>query len=198
VNSEILLALVGFSIASSVTPGPNNLMLLASGVNFGFRRTIPHMIGIGSGFAFLLLCVGLGLGQVLERAPALHLSIKVAGVGYLLYLAWKIATSGPIKDREGEARPFSFLQAAAFQWVNPKAWFMAITAMSLYTSPANYTFSVVLIAALFGIINVPCVSLWAGMGVALRRLLSDPQTLRWFNIAMALLLVASLWPMLRV
>jgi threonine/homoserine/homoserine lactone efflux protein len=198
VNPEILLALVGFSFASSITPGPNNLMLLASGVNYGFRRTIPHMLGIGLGFAFLLLCVGLGLGEVLERAPALHLAIKVVGVAYLLYLAWKIATSGPIEDRDGEARPFSFLQAAAFQWVNPKAWFMAVTAMSVYTSQADYAFSVVMIAVVFGIINIPCVSVWAGMGVALRRLLSDPRTLRWFNVAMAVLLAASLWPMLRV
>lgn len=197
-SPEILLALVGFSVASSVTPGPNNLMLLASGVNFGFRRTIPHMLGIGIGFAFLLLCVGLGLGEVLQRAPALHMAIKVVGVAYLIYLAYKIATSGPIENRDGEARPFSFLQAAAFQWVNPKAWFMAVTAMSVYTSPANYVFSVVLVAVVFAIINIPCVSVWAGMGVALRRLLSDPRTLRWFNIAMALLLVASLWPMLRV
>lgn len=195
---EILLALAGFSVASSVTPGPNNLMLLASGVNFGFRRTLPHMLGIGGGFAFLLLCVGFGLGAVLQQSPALHLAIKVAGVAYLLYLAWKIATSGPIEDREGKAAPMTFLQAAAFQWVNPKAWFMAVTAMSVYTVPTNYVLSVVLIAAVFAAINVPCVSLWAGMGVALRKLLSDPRTLRWFNIIMALLLAASLWPMLRV
>lgn len=195
---ELMLALVGFSVASSVTPGPNNLMLLASGVNFGFRRTLPHMLGIGGGFAFLLLCVGFGLGAVLQQAPALHLAIKVVGVVYLLYLAWKIATAGPIEDREGKAVPMTFLQAAAFQWVNPKAWFMAVTAMSLYTIPANYVLSVVLIAAVFAAINVPCISLWAGMGVALRRLLSDPRTLRYFNITMALLLAASLWPMLRV
>jgi threonine/homoserine/homoserine lactone efflux protein len=195
---EIMLALVGFSVASSVTPGPNNLMLLASGVNFGFRRTLPHMLGIGGGFAFLLLCVGFGLGAVLRQAPALHLAIKIVGVAYLLYLAWKIATSGPIEDREGKAVPMTFLQAAAFQWVNPKAWFMAVTAMSVYTIPTNYVVSVVLISTVFAVINVPCISLWAGMGVALRKLLSDPRTLRWFNITMALLLAASLWPMLRV
>ncbi len=196
-SAEILWALVAYSFATSVTPGPNNLMLLASGVNFGFRRSIPHMLGIGGGFVFLLLCVGFGLGQLLERAPSLHLVLKIAGAAYLLFLAWKIATSGPIEEKAGGAVPMTFLQAAAFQWVNPKAWFMAITAMSVYTIPASYTFSVLLIALVFGVVNVPSVSIWCGMGTAMRRFLSSPKTLRIFNVTMALLLVASLWPMLK-
>ncbi|MGO4841915.1 LysE family translocator, partial [Rhizobiaceae sp. 2RAB30] len=116
---------------TSVTPGPNNLMLLASGVNFGFQRTVPHMLGIGAGFLVLLLSIGLGLGALLSAYPALHLALKFAGGAYLLYLAWRIAMSRSLSDSRGEkARPMSFLEAAAFQWVNPKAWMIALTGMA--------------------------------------------------------------------
>jgi threonine/homoserine/homoserine lactone efflux protein len=196
VSLEIFLALAGFSFVTSITPGPNNLMLLTSGVNFGFLRSIPHMLGIGIGFMFLLLCVGFGLGQVLTAYPPLHLALKVLCVAYLLYLAWKIASSGPIEEQEGKARPMTFLEAAAFQWVNPKAWFMAVTAMSVYTNQQNYFLTVIFVAIVFGLINIPTVSVWAGLGSALRGLLSNPKVLRAFNVTMALLLVASLWPML--
>jgi threonine/homoserine/homoserine lactone efflux protein len=196
VSLEVFLALAGFSFVTSITPGPNNLMLLTSGVNFGFLRSIPHMLGIGIGFMFLLLCVGFGLGQVLTAYPPLHLALKVLCVAYLLYLAWKIANSGPIEEQEGKARPMTFLEAAAFQWVNPKAWFMAVTAMSVYTNQQNYFPTVIFIAIVFGLINIPTVSVWAGLGSALRGLLSNPKVLRAFNVTMALLLVASLWPML--
>ncbi len=196
-SPEILLALAGFSFVSSVTPGPNNLMLLASGVNFGFRRTIPHMLGIGAGFAFLLVCVGFGLGQVLEIFPLAFTGLKIAGGLYMVYLAWQIAVSGPVAEGASTGRPMTFLQAAAFQWVNPKAWVMAVSSMALYTDPERYWFSVLIVAAIFAIINVPSVSLWAGMGVGLRGFLANPQRLRIFNVTMAVLLVASLWPMLR-
>jgi threonine/homoserine/homoserine lactone efflux protein len=196
VSLEVFLALAGFSFVTSITPGPNNLMLLTSGVNFGFLRSIPHMLGIGIGFMFLLLCVGFGLGQVLTAYPPLHLALKVLCVAYLLYLAWKIASSGPIEEQEGKARPMTFLEAAAFQWVNPKAWFMAVTAMSVYTNQQNYFLTVIFVAIVFGLINIPTVSVWAGLGSALRGLLSNPKVLRAFNVTMALLLVASLWPML--
>lgn len=194
---EIFLALAGFSLVSSITPGPNNLMLLASGVNYGFWRSLPHMLGISGGFCFLLLCVGFGLGQLLETAPAVHTFLKFAGSAYLVYLAWKIATSGPVSKSEGRGKPFSFLQAAAFQWVNPKAWVMAVTSMTVYTSTVNYTVSVLMVAAIFTLVNLPSIAAWCGMGQGLRQFLSDPGRLRIFNISMALLLVASLWPMLR-
>jgi threonine/homoserine/homoserine lactone efflux protein len=192
----MFLALAGFSFVTSITPGPNNLMLLASGVNFGFRRSIPHMLGIGLGFMFLLLCVGFGLGQVLTAYPPAHTALKVLCVAYLFYLSWKIANSGPVEEREGSAKPMTFLEAAAFQWVNPKAWFMAVTAMSVYTNQQNYFLTVIFIAIVFGLINIPTVSVWAGLGSALHGLLSNPKVLRAFNMTMALLLVASLWPML--
>jgi threonine/homoserine/homoserine lactone efflux protein len=195
---DVFLALVVFALVSSGTPGPNNLMLLSSGVNFGFRRTIPHMLGVGLGFVVLLLAVGSGLGSLLETLPWLHTALKIAGGLYLLYLAWRIATSGPLETKgEAAARPMSFLQAAAFQWINPKGWIMAVTAMVTYTNPANYWLSMVLVALVFGVVNVPSVSAWAGLGVVLRRWLSDPIRLRVFNIVMAVLLVLSLWPLLR-
>ncbi|MCV3240999.1 LysE family translocator [Mesorhizobium sp. ZC-5] len=197
-SSEVFLALLVYAFVTSITPGPNNFMLLASGVNFGFARTIPHMLGIGSGFLTLLMGVGFGLGAVLTAFPALHTGLKIAGGAYLLYLAWKIGTSRSLgKDGEAKARPMTFLEAAAFQWVNPKAWVMAITAMAVYTNPERPFLSVLLISVAFAVVNVPSVSSWAGFGMALRGFLADPARLKWFNIAMGVLLAATLWPMLK-
>jgi threonine/homoserine/homoserine lactone efflux protein len=197
-SSEAFIALLIYAFVTSITPGPNNLMLLASGVNFGFVRTIPHMLGIGGGFLSLLLAVGFGLGALLTAFPSLHLALKVVGATYLVYLAWRIAMSrsmGQGSDTAG--RPMTFLQAAAFQWVNPKAWVMAVGAMAVYANPAAPFLSVFIVAAAFAAVNLPSVSTWAGFGMALRGFLADPMRLKWFNIAMGLLLVASLWPMLR-
>ena len=197
---DIFAALTLFAFVTSVTPGPNNFMLLASGVNFGFGPTIPHMLGIGAGFLSLLLGVGFGLGAVLVTWPALHIALKIGGGAYLLYLAWRIAMArsmGESASDESAARPMTFLEAAAFQWVNPKAWVMAVTAMALYTTPEAQFLSIMLVAVAFALVNVPCVSVWAGFGVALRGFLADPVRLKWFNIAMGLALAASLWPMLR-
>jgi threonine/homoserine/homoserine lactone efflux protein len=194
---EIFLALVVFAFTTSITPGPNNMMLFASGVNFGFVRTIPHMCGIGAGFLVLLLAVGFGLGALLETVPWLYTLLKFAGGAYLLWIAWKIGTSRSLGEGTAGARPMTFLQAAAFQWVNPKAWVMAVSAMATYTDAGNYTASVLLVGVAFALVNFPSVSTWAGFGSALRQWLSDPVRLKWFNISMALLLVASLWPMLK-
>lgn len=191
-------ALLVYAFVTSITPGPNNFMLLASGVNFGFLRTIPHMLGIGIGFLVLLLAVGLGLGAVLTAYPALHIALKIAGGAYLLYLAWRIAMSRSMGGRDGDkGRPMRFIEAAAFQWVNPKAWVMAITAMAVYTNPDRPFLSMLLISLAFAAVNLPCVSTWAGFGMGLRGFLSDPVRLKWFNIAMGLLLAATLWPMLK-
>jgi len=194
---EAFLALLIYAFVTSITPGPNNLMLLTSGVNFGIVRTIPHMLGISVGFLVLLLAVGFGLGAVLAAFPALHTVLKVAGAAYLLYLAWKIAMSRSLSGKgEAEARPMRFIDAAAFQWVNPKAWVMAVSAMALYTNPGHPFISVALISFAFAVVNLPSVSVWAGFGTALRGFLSDPGRLKWFNIAMGLLLAVTLWPML--
>ncbi|WXL24078.1 LysE family translocator [Ectopseudomonas mendocina] len=196
-TTELLLAFVVFALVSSLTPGPNNMMLLASGVNFGIRRSIPHMLGISLGFMVLVAAVGLGLGQVFEQVPVLHTILRYAGAAYLLYLAWKIANTGtPDVEGSGAATPFSFMQAAAFQWVNPKAWIMAIGAITTYTPHENFTTNVLMISVLFAVINLPSVGLWAAAGSLMRRWLSDARALRIFNTAMAILLVASLYPIL--
>jgi threonine/homoserine/homoserine lactone efflux protein len=195
--AELLAALVAFAFVSSITPGPNNLMLMTSGTNFGFVRTIPHMLGVSIGFTLMIVLVGAGLAKVFELYPLAHTVLKYGSAAYLLYLAWKIATSAP-PGAEGEAktgaRPMTFIQAALFQWVNPKAWTMALTAVSAYTLPADPMLSLLLVAAVFGAINLPTVSSWTLMGVQLRRFLSDPVKLRAFNIVMAVTLVATLYP----
>ncbi|OLP44852.1 LysE family translocator [Rhizobium oryziradicis] len=194
---ETLGALVLFAFTTSITPGPNNMMLFASGVNFGFRRTLPHMLGIGAGFFSLLIGVGLGLGALLAAVPAAYLALKIAGGLYLLYIAWKIAASRTLGEGKTTEKPMSFLSAAAFQWVNPKAWVMAVTAMATYTSVANYGLTVMIVGLAFAAVNIPCVSTWAGFGSVLRDWLSVPVRLKWFNLTMAVLLVLSLWPMLK-
>ncbi|UVK36318.1 LysE family translocator [Mesorhizobium sp. AR10] len=195
---DTFFAMLVYAFVTSITPGPNNFMLLASGVNFGFVKTVPHMLGISIGFLVLLLAVGFGLGAVLTAVPALHTGLKIAGGAYLLYLAWKIAMSRSLSSKgEAEARPMRFIEAAAFQWVNAKAWVMAITAMAVYANPEQPFLSVLLIGVAFTAVNLPSVSVWAGFGTALRGFLSDPVRLKWFNIAMGVLLAATLWPMLR-
>lgn len=194
-TAELLLAFVAFALVTSITPGPNNMMLLASGVNFGIRRSLPHMLGISLGFMVLVIAVGMGLGQLFERLPVLHDVLRYVGAAYLLYLAWKIAQSGAPQGRDTpSAKPFTFLQAAAFQWVNPKAWIMAIGAITTYTPHEGFFTNVLLIAALFALVNCPSVGLWTVAGSLLRKWLDNPRALRAFNIGMALLLVASLYP----
>jgi threonine/homoserine/homoserine lactone efflux protein len=190
---DTLLALAAFALVSSITPGPNNLMLMASGANFGFRRTVPHMLGIGIGFGVMILLVGLGLVRIFDAFPVAHLILSVVGVAYLLFLAWKIAhAAAPDAARTG-ARPFTFVQAALFQWVNPKAWQMALTAITLY-APDRSALAILWVAVVFAVINLPSVSTWTVMGQQMRRILSSPARLRAFNLSMAALLVASLIP----
>ncbi|KPY34860.1 Amino acid transporter LysE [Pseudomonas savastanoi pv. retacarpa] len=193
---DLLLAFTLFAFVTSITPGPNNMMLLASGVNFGFSRTLPHMLGISIGFFVLVLAVGFGLGSVFKAWPLLYTILRYVGAAYLLYLAWKIATSGPASDNvDSQGKPLSFMSAALFQWVNPKAWIMAIGAISTYTPMQGYFYNVVVISAGFALINLPSVGIWAGFGSLLRNVLRDPLGLRIFNGVMAVLLVASLYPL---
>lgn len=202
-SHDALIALVAFAFVTSITPGPNNLMLMASGANFGFRRTVPHMLGVGIGFVVMVALVGVGLMQVFDAVPASYTVLKVVSVAYLLYLAWRIATAAPpdapgrttesAADRTG--RPFTFLQAALFQWVNPKAWTMALTAIAVY-APSRSLGAVTFVALVFGAVNLPSVGSWALLGQGMRRWLDTGPRLRVFNAAMAALLVASLYPVL--
>ena len=206
---DLLLALISFAFVTSVTPGPNNVMLMAAGVNFGFVRTVPHMVGISLGHGLMVFLVGLGLAGVFEAVPTAKLALKAASVAYMLWLAWKIAHSAPPGDApalveaalvgpsgaaKARGQPMTFLQAAAFQWVNPKAWAMALGAISTYGQGG--VASVVLVCAVFACVNLPSVALWAFAGERLRVLLADPRRLARFNWTMAGLLVLSLWPVL--
>ncbi|MDH1659751.1 LysE family translocator [Pseudomonas mosselii] len=196
---DLLSAFVLFAFVSSITPGPNNTMLLASGVNFGVRRTIPHALGISVGFMVMVLAVGLGLGEVFKAWPPLYSILRYAGAAYLLYLAWNIATSGPMSgDSAGRRKPLGFWGAAAFQWVNPKAWVMAVGAITTYTPAQGYVFNVIVIAAVFALVNLPSVGIWVMFGSALRNLLRNPRAVVLFNVLMAVLLVISLYPLLFV
>jgi threonine/homoserine/homoserine lactone efflux protein len=195
ITHELFLGLVAFAFVSSATPGPNNLMLMASGTNFGFARTIPHMAGVSGGFMVMVVLVGLGLAKLFEVFPVLRLGLKIISVVYLVYLAWKIATSSaPKGDVASGAKPMTFIGASLFQWVNPKAWTMALGAVSVYVPPSNPILGLFLVAGVFGAINLPVVSAWAAMGVQLRRFLQDPVRLRVFNVTAAMLLLASLYP----
>jgi len=194
---NILLPLVTFAVAMAFTPGPNNVMLAASGVNFGFARTVPHMAGVTVGFMVLVLASGTGLGLVFEAVPQLQIVIKVVGSAYLLWLAYKVATAHLARDTGGgPARPFTFWQAAAFQWINPKGLVAAISAIAIYLRPGQEARDLAIMVAVFGIVTAGSVTTWASFGVALRRLLRDPGRARLFNIAMGLLLVVSIVPML--
>ncbi len=194
---EILIALIGFAFASSITPGPNNLMLMASGANYGLRRTVPHMLGISLGHAFMVVMVGVVLLRMFETYPVLNTVLKVLSATYMIWLAWKIANAVPPEAKKVEGKPFTFLQAAAFQWVNPKAWFMAITAISAYApQDRGILAGSLLVALVFSATNLPSVTVWAWMGVQVRRWLGTARRLRVFNVTMAVLLVGSLWPML--
>lgn len=191
---DLVLALTVFAFVSSITPGPNNLMLMASGANFGFRRTIPHMLGVGIGFMLMIVLVGVGLVQVFDLYPISHQILKVVSVLYLLWLAWKIANAAPPKENvASESKPITFVQAALFQWVNPKAWTMALTAITAYT-PEQTLYYVSLVALVFGVVNLPSVSVWTVLGEQMARFLTSAARLRAFNCAMAGLLVLSLYP----
>lgn len=192
---ELLLAYVLFCFATAGTPGPNNMMLLASGANFGFRRTVLHILGISCGLGVMVLCMGFGLGGVFKALPVLHEILRWVGAGYMLWLAWKIGTSDKVSDRQAAARPMTFAQAAAFQWVNPKAWAMALGAVTTYAPEGGSWTIVPLLAGTFMLVGAPCSAAWAGFGQGLRPFLDRPAILRAFNVTMAVLLVISLVPM---
>lgn len=193
---DLFLALLAFAAVTAFTPGPNNIMVTASGVNFGFTRTLPHIFGITLGFVVLLVGCAIGLGAVFAAYPPLQIVLKVVGAAYMLWLAWKIATAKSATDSDGHIpQPISFWQAALFQWVNPKAVIVSLSAIAIYVRPERWFSDLVLLLAIFAIATILAVVTWTGFGVALRRLLTDPKYARLFNFAMASLLVVSIVPM---
>jgi len=194
---DIFLALTGFALATLFTPGPNNLMLMASGANYGYRRTLPHGLGVALGFPILAMAVGLGLAAVLEAYPILETSMKVLAVAMLLWLAWKVANAAPPGTAQKESKPLTFVQATAFQWINPKAWAMALGAMAAFAATGGMV-RVFLVALVFAIYGCASASVWTLIGTQVRRLLSTEKRLRIFNWTMAALVIASLLPVLIV
>lgn len=192
---DLLTALATFALVTVITPGPNNLMLMASGANYGFRRTVPHMMGIGLGFPSMVFVVGIGVTRLFDQWPLSYTVLKVLSVAYLLYLAWKIANAAPPGEAQAEGRPLSFLQAAAFQWVNPKAWSMALSAITLYAASRDLN-AVLWVAGVYVVMSVISTTSWTVLGQQLRRLLGTSARLRIFNWTMAALLVATLIPVL--
>nr|WP_321443935.1 LysE family translocator [uncultured Cohaesibacter sp.] len=193
---ETLFPLAIYAFSASITPGPNNLMLMSSGANFGLTRTLPHLAGIACGFAFMTALIGVALMGVLEAYPAILQGLKAICFAFVLYLAWRIlSSSAPDTKGSHRARPLAFLEAAAFQWLNPKAIAMALTTITAYTQQQS-VWSILLAAGIFGLINAPCCGVWILLGQSLRRLLQRPAALRLFNAAMASLLVLSMVPML--
>ncbi|HVL76622.1 MAG TPA: LysE family translocator [Noviherbaspirillum sp.] len=182
---ETLFPLALFAFVSSITPGPNNIMLTSSGILFGFSRSIPHMLGITFGFAVMLLLCAVGVGGLVLAVPGIHVALKSAGSAYLLYLAWNLRSMAFDGEARGSERPMSFLGAALFQFANPKAWVMALTGVSAFLPVIQPAWlSIALFCLVFSAINLPCVGIWAGTGAALRRYLSEPRWQRRFCAVM--------------
>ncbi|WP_026988179.1 LysE family translocator [Fodinicurvata fenggangensis] len=187
----VLLPYIVFCIVMTGTPGPNNAMALAAGVKVGFWRSMPLVAGIAVGVAVQLVMIGLGLGAAFEAVPLLHDLLRVAGAAYLLWLAWKIARSGPLRSDGGERPPLGFLGGAVFQWINPKAWAITTSAVAAYVPAADFRLNIAIAALVMVLVSVPCVSVWAAGGTVLRRFLFQPRYARIFNVTVALLLVAT-------
>jgi threonine/homoserine/homoserine lactone efflux protein len=184
-----------FAFVASITPGPNNLMLMASGANFGVRRSLPHLAGVSLGFGAMAFAMGLGLTGLFRLAPWLYAVLRWGAAAYILYLAWRMATAKGVGQGFAELKPMRFWAAVAFQWINPKAWVMVLGAVTAYAQPQHMTADVGLIAVVFVLVGLPCCFSWTAFGHGIKRWLKRGWTLRAFNISMALLLVASLYPL---
>jgi threonine/homoserine/homoserine lactone efflux protein len=191
-RTDVLAAMTAFCFVSGVTPGPNNLMLMTSGVNFGFRRTLPHLVGVVIGFSLMVALIGFGLDAIFSRFPTLLPTMRYLGAAYMLWLAWKIAGAGPVRDGERRGAPLGFLGAVAFQWINPKGWVMAVSALTAYAVVDDYARNVAIVAIAYLLIGLPSSGAWALLGSSMRRALADPRVARPFNWTMAALLAASI------
>lgn len=196
---ELYIAILVFAVSTTITPGPNNIMIMTSGLNFGLKRSVPHLLGICLGFPLMVAGVGIGFGVVFEQFPIAHEVIKVLGVLYLIYLAYLVATSAPssMESDLDKAKPLTFLQAALFQWINPKAWVMATGAVAAYTTQdAGMMLQVMFIAFAYLMAGLPCVGMWLVCGTGLKRFLKEVKYQRIFNFTMATLLIVSILPVI--
>jgi threonine/homoserine/homoserine lactone efflux protein len=193
----MIAALFSFALVSSITPGPNNIMLAVSGVNFGLRRTLLHMLGIFCGLMMIVIAVGLGLGFVFSHYPLVREALRIGGIVYTLWLAWKIAIAGSLGGGE-LAHPLRFGAAFAFQWVNVKLWVMAVATVALYVRPGHTLTDTALVTVMLAVISWPVMFLWAGFGAGMRDFLRIPARIRAFNIVMGLALAASVLALLRM
>lgn len=188
---DVLISLIGIAMAAAWTPGPNNTLVANSAARFGFRRSIPHVTGIGLGFPFMIFCVAIGLGQLFQQSQFLREAVRIGGIFVLLFLAWQIATSSKKTKKLKSAKPFSFVQAAAFQWINPKAWVMAISISAQYVLPEALITTALTVAAVFLVVGFCSASSWAAFGVGMQRWLNTSIRLQVFNLVMAGLIVFS-------
>jgi threonine/homoserine/homoserine lactone efflux protein len=194
-NPALFAGLLVFAIVSSATPGPNNLMMMASGATFGLKRTLPHAAGVVLGFGAMTAAVGLGVAQIFNAAPWLYAVLRWGSAAYLLYIAYRMVTAKGAGTGYGYQKPMSFLGAVGFQWINPKAWVMALAATTTYAEAGRLTADVLIIALTFMLVNVPCALTWTTFGVNIRKWLKKPHHLKAFNWTMAALLIASLYPL---
>lgn len=192
----MLISITSFAVASTMTPGPNNIMLLSSGLTFGYKRTIPHALGVNFGFPVMVACVGFGVGELFELFPFTYSVLKVIGIAYLIWMAWHIAnTKGAADTASKNDKPFTFLQAALFQWINPKAWIMAVTSTATFiTDQKTALIQVFIISLIFFVCAFFSTNSWSLGGVLLKRFVKNPRFVQIFNIIMALLIVGSILP----
>jgi threonine/homoserine/homoserine lactone efflux protein len=196
VEMSLLLAVLPFAASTSFTPGPNNLMVMASAANFGLRRSFAHMLGVALGYPVMLIVIGAGFGATIARSEWVHTVLRIVGAGYMIYLAWRIATAAAPGEAQARGRPMNVFEAALFQWVNPKAWVMSLGIVTTYTTVGG---NILLETALIGLVFVPmtlaATGLWGAFGAVLRTWLQSPRALTTFNVTMAFLLVLSLVPL---
>ena len=196
---DFIIEILFFAFATSITPGPNNIMVFNAGINYGFCKTIPHILGICLGFPIMLICVGLGMGSFFEKYVMLHKLFKIGAALYLIFIAWKIANTNNIRlsgCTNNKVGPISFWQASLFQWINPKAWIMAVVAVSTYTTIGGNYYEIVRIAFIFIIVSFPCVSAWTIVGQYIRKFVTKEKYLKCINITSGLLIIMSLLPIL--
>jgi len=191
----MMASIATFTLSTVLSPGPNNIMLLTSGLTFGYKRTLPHMLGIILGFPFMVVLIGLGLGAIFELYPVVFIVLKYVCMLYLIWIAYKIATNTSAIDVNNKSKPFNFIQSAAFQWLNPKAWIMAVTSMSVFvTSNDNTILQVLIIAFIYLLSGIVSTNSWTLGGVVLKKFLKDEKVIKIFNRTMAILLIVSILP----